>query len=118
MYLQIIIQIKNRVAVGEWEPGYKLPSIRELAVLLKVSVITIKRAYQELETEGVIVTQQGKGSFIAATSNLSLKLREQDMDEHLLAVVKIAESMNLSPEALIQRLEQMIDEHKKSEEPL
>src|SRR5580698_10299065 len=62
MYLQIMEQIKQRIAMGEWAPGSEIPSIRQLAVALRVSVITIKRAYLELEREGAIVTQHGKGS--------------------------------------------------------
>jgi transcriptional regulator, GntR family len=65
MYLQIMEQIKQRVAQGDWAQGEKVPSIRELAVATSVSVITVKRAYQELEREGVLVTQQGIGSFVA-----------------------------------------------------
>ena len=58
IYLQIMEQIKQRVAVGDWIEGQDIPSIRQLAVDLQVSVITVKRAYLELEREGVIVTQQ------------------------------------------------------------
>ena len=68
MYLQIMEQVKQRVAVGDWAPGDEIPSIRQLAMALRVSVITIKRAYLELEREGVIVTQHGKGSIIAPRS--------------------------------------------------
>src|SRR5260221_7792201 len=52
MYLQIMEQIKQRVAVGDWARGAEIPSIRQLAVGLRVSVITVKRAYLELEREG------------------------------------------------------------------
>ena len=48
MYLQIVEQIRHRIAIGDWRPGYELPSIRALAVALQVSVITVKRAYLEL----------------------------------------------------------------------
>ena len=65
MYLQIMEQIRHRIAVGDWEPGRELPSIRALAASVQVSVITVKRAYLELEREGVIVTRQGIGSFVA-----------------------------------------------------
>lgn len=107
MYLQIIEQIKNRIALGDWQPGSKLPSIREFAVALKVSVITVKRAYQELENEGVINTQHGKGSFVAADKNLDEKLREQDMNDHLLQAIKIARSLGLDLEQLKAKLEQV-----------
>jgi len=71
MYLQIMEQIRQRVALGDWKPGQDIPSIRQLAVALEVSVITVKRAYLELEREGVIVTQHGKGSSIAAVPRRS-----------------------------------------------
>lgn len=104
MYLQIIEQIKNRVAIGDWPQGKKIPSIRELAVATKVSVITVKRAYQELESEGIIVTQQGKGSFIAEISNLNNKLKEQEVNKHLLEAINIARSIGMGVEELQQRL--------------
>lgn len=56
LYLQVIEQVKQRMAVGDLLPGTELPSIRELAAGLKISVITIKRAYLELERDGVIAT--------------------------------------------------------------
>ena len=65
MYLQIMEQIRRRIAIGDWQPGHELPSIRALAAAVQVSVITVKRAYLELERDGVIVTRQGKGSFVA-----------------------------------------------------
>src|ERR1700685_1069209 len=83
MYLQIMEQIKQRIAVGEWASGEEIPSIRQLAVALRVSVITIKRAYLELEREGVIVTQQGKGSRVASNAGLGARLRQQELEQHL-----------------------------------
>src|SRR5215472_10320699 len=83
IYLQIIEQIKRRIAVGDWPEGHALPSIRQLAVDLRISVITVKRAYLELEREGVIVTQQGKGSHVASMPGLGAKLREQELSQHL-----------------------------------
>ena len=70
MYLQIMEQIKQRIIVGDWAEGQPIPSIRQLAVDLEVSVITVKRAYYELEREGVIVTHHGKGSHVASTPGL------------------------------------------------
>lgn len=104
MYLQIMAQIKQRITSGDWPIGTPLPSIREMAVAAKVSVITVKRAYQELEAEGVIVTQQGKGSFVAQIENLSVKLKEEEMDKHLKAALAIAQSLGLDLAQLQQRL--------------
>lgn len=104
MYLQIMEQIRQRVAVGEWVPGEEIPSIRQLAVALRVSVITVKRAYLELEREGVIVTQQGKGSIVAPDPELSPRLYDQEFTEHLDQVVRLAALLGLTPEELAARL--------------
>lgn len=69
MYRQIVDQITARVMAGDWPPGSALPSIRELAAHNGVSVITVKRAYLELEHAGVIVTRHGKGSFVAESTD-------------------------------------------------
>jgi GntR family transcriptional regulator len=103
MYLQIMEQVKQRVAVGEWAPGDEIPSIRQLAMDLRVSVITIKRAYLELEREGVIVTQQGKGSIIARNPDLSPRLYNEEFSEHLEKVAQLGELLGLSSEEIARR---------------
>lgn len=65
LYEQIERQVIEQILNGELQPGSDLPSIRALARELKISVITVKRAYENLEAEGYIVTRQGKGSTIA-----------------------------------------------------
>lgn len=104
MYLQIIEQIRHRVATGDWPPGQEIPSIRALAVDLRVSVITVKRAYLELERAGVIVTRQGKGSFVADDVDLGASLKEQELDQHLVAAVEIADLLGLDSAELEARL--------------
>jgi len=104
MYLQIIEQIRHRVAVGDWKPGHELPSIRGLAVATQVSVITVKRAYLELERGGVIVTRQGKGSFVADNVDLSTQLKHEELDEHLRAAAEIGRHLGLSADDLANRL--------------
>ena len=104
IYLQIMEQIKRRVAVGDWAEGQPIPSIRQLAVDLQVSVITVKRAYLELEREGVIVTQQGKGSFIAPTAGLGMRLQEQELQKHLEQAIRLSAILGLRPEELEGRL--------------
>ena len=109
MYLQIMEQIKQRVAVGDWPRGEEIPSIRQLAVELNVSVITIKRAYLELEREGVIVTQQGKGSTVAADAGLGARLYGQDLARHLDEAARLGALLGLSPAELASRLRQACD---------
>jgi GntR family transcriptional regulator len=106
MYLQIMEQIKQRIAVGDWVEGQPIPSIRQLAVDLQVSVITVKRAYYELEREGIIVTHHGKGSRVSATMGLRPRLREQELQQHLERAARIAAELGMSPEELEDRLQE------------
>ena len=107
MYLQIVEQIRHRVAVGDWLPGQEIPSIRALAVDLQVSVITVKRAYLELEHAGVIVQRQGRGTFVAEDASLGDSLKEQELDEHLTAAAEIGELLGLDADALAARLREV-----------
>jgi GntR family transcriptional regulator len=104
MYLQIMEQMRHRIAVGDWPPGHEIPSIRAMAVATKVSVITVKRAYLELERAGVIVTRQGKGSFVADNVDLGRQLKHEELDEHLRAAVEIGRHLGLETDQLVERL--------------
>ena len=103
MYLQIMEQIKQRVAVGEWAPGQEIPSIRQLAMALRVSVITIKRAYLELERDGVIVTQQGRGSFVVLNPNLAPRLYDEEFVEHIEQAARLGTMLGLTSDEIARR---------------
>jgi len=107
LYLQVKEQIRHRVAIGEWAPGRELPSIRALAAAISVSVITIKRAYLELELEGVIVTRQGKGSFVAEGAELAPGLRTAELDEQLKTALRTARSIGLDADAVAERVREL-----------
>ena len=77
IYAQITRQIKQQILSGALRPGDALPSIRLLAKELRISVITTKRAYEDLERDGFILTQQGRGSFVAEQNPALLR------EEHL-----------------------------------
>jgi DNA-binding transcriptional regulator YhcF (GntR family) len=109
MYLQIMEQIKQRVAVGDWPRGEEIPSIRQLAMALNISVITVKRAYLELEREGVIVTQHGKGSTVATDLSLEPRLYDQELDQHLGQAVRLGTLLGLGVEDLESRLREAAD---------
>src|SRR3954470_23308205 len=104
IYLQIIEQIKRRIAVGDWTEGQPIPSIRQLAVELQVSVITVKRAYLELEREGVIVTQQGRGSRVASTPGLGMRLHQEELQQHLEQAIRLSALLGIKPKELESRL--------------
>jgi GntR family transcriptional regulator len=107
MYLQIVEQIRRRVAVGDWQPGQEIPSIRALAAATRVSVITVKRAFLELEHEGVLVTRQGRGTFVAETVALAQNLRQRELDEHLARAIGVGRELGLSATELEARLREV-----------
>ncbi len=111
IYAQIASQIKGAILAGELAEGEPLPSIRALANDLRISVITTKRAYAELEEAGFIDTVQGKGSFVAG-GNLEL-LREERLRrvESLLAqAVAEAASAGVAPDELHAMLDLMAED--------
>lgn len=104
MYLQIMEQIRQRIALGDWPAGHELPSIRTLAVATQVSVITVKRAYLELEREGLIVTRAGKGSTVSDNIELASIVRLQELTQHLAAAAEIGRQLGLSGKEIEKRL--------------
>jgi GntR family transcriptional regulator len=110
IYLQIIEQIKRRIAVGDWTEGQPIPSIRQLAVDIQVSVITVKRAYLELEREGVIVTQQGRGSRVASTPGLGIRLHQEELQQHLKEAIRLSALLGIEPKELETRLREASDD--------
>ena len=109
MYLQILEQVRRRIAIGDWQPGDELPSIRGLAASVQVSVITVKRAYLELERSGIIVTRQGKGSFVADTADLRTRLQHGELDEHLSSAIEVSRQLGLGATELEGRLRKLWD---------
>lgn len=104
MYEQIMEQITAKVMAGDWRPGQSLPSIRELASASSVSVITVKRAYLELERAGVIVTRQGKGSFVADTQDLAKQLVRDEFDAHLMGMVSAAHKLGMGEKEVVEHV--------------
>lgn len=84
LYHQIEVQLRALIVSGQLQEGTMLPSIREFAQTLKCSVITVKRVYSDLETEGLLRTRQGTGTYVA-------QVGEQERDRHRLSAV--AEAM-------------------------
>ena len=103
IYDQIYSQIKNLIISGELAPGDTLPSIRSLAKDLRISVITTKRAYDELEAEGFLYTVAGKGCFVAE-KNVEL-IREEHLKQieaHLQSAVELTAACGLTKEELLK----------------
>lgn len=111
IYDQIFSQIKNQIISGALEEDTMLPSIRGLAKDLRISFITTKRAYEELEKEGFIYTLPGKGCYVAP-KNIEL-LREENLkkiEEYIDEVVRLAASCNLSKQDIIEMVNFSLEE--------
>lgn len=105
IYEQIASQIKTLIISGGLNEGDALPSMRLLAKELRISVITTKRAYEELEREGFIVSFTGKGSFVAS-KNIEL-IKEQQLKEienHMQEIVKLSNNCDLSLEEIMEMM--------------
>lgn len=109
MYEQIVEQITSKVLLGDWPANMPLPSIRELAAQTQVSVITVKRAYAELELSGVIVTQPGRGSFVSAHADLQQQLKQQQLAQQLQQLVELARQLQLTDQQLLAQLQQKLE---------
>ena len=105
IYEQISSQIKALIISGQLHEGDMLPSMRLLAKELRVSVITTKRAYEELEREGFITSQTGKGSFVAGkNAELVREAQLQKLEEQLTQAIETARIGNVSLEELQEML--------------
>ncbi len=99
IYEQIVNQLKNGIIAGELKPGEAMPSIRRLASDLEVSVITTKRAYEELEKEGLIRSVSGKGFYVCESNQDYLREKQLMMlEKHMNEMLEECRQAGLSQE--------------------
>lgn len=111
IYEQISSQIKNLIITGELKEGDALPSMRLLAKELRISVITTKRAYEELERDGFIETVTGRGSFVASKNLEFIREEHLRMSEELIGKsVDIAKTGGITLEELMEMLKTLYEE--------
>ena len=105
IYEQIKTSIINQIINDELKEDEAIPSIRNLAQDLKISVMTIKKAYDELEEEGYIISRQGKGSFVAPkNTELAKDKAQKDIEEHITKIVEISNKYNIDKKDVIDIL--------------
>ena len=110
IYEQITTQIKELILTGELQPGQKLPSIRALANGLRISVITTKRAYTDLEAQGFIETVQGKGSFVTGGNvELLREERRRQIEQRLMRLVDDARSADIGDDELREMMDLIME---------
>ena len=111
LYEQIQIQIKSQILNGQLKAGDGLPSIRSLAKELKVSIITIKRAYEELEIDGYLETVTGKGSFVASQNKERLKeVAMYEVESKLEEIIRQAKSVGMTLEEGLEIFKSLYEE--------
>lgn len=110
VYEQIVRQVKSQIMAGDLVAGEQLPSIRALANSLRVSAITTKRAYADLETQGFIEAVQGKGSFVAGgNADLLREERLREVEERLLQAIEAGRALDLGDEELIEMMRTLLE---------
>lgn len=116
IYEQIKLQIIKQILNNELIENEILPSIRLLAQDIKISVMTVKKAYDELEQEGYIVTRQGKGSYVAS-KNLELIREEQQkqIEDYLTKIIDILQSSDIKKEEVIELFNYLYGDDKNEE---
>ncbi len=110
IYEQLTTQIKSLVIDGKLAAGEALPSVRSLAAELKISALTVKKAYDRLEEDGLIVTVHGKGSFVERTdTQLALEFRRHEAEKQLAEALARAEAAGLIREEILETVTLLLD---------
>jgi GntR family transcriptional regulator len=106
IYLQVVERIKERIAAGQLKPGIQLPTVRSLALELRVNFNTVARAYRILDETGIISTQQGRGTYVMniPPPEVSEKIRQKALKALTRRYLADAERLGASPEELDQIL--------------
>ncbi|MBR1529206.1 MAG: GntR family transcriptional regulator [Oscillospiraceae bacterium] len=111
IYEQITSQIKAMVMSGQLKQGDPIPSMRSLAKSLHISVITVQRAYEDLQRDGFVETTVGRGSFISAGGKqFYQEERQRQAEEHLLKAAEIARTSGISLSKLVELLTMFYEE--------
>ena len=104
IYRQLVEQVKGAIASGLLKAGDRLPSHRDLARDLVIAPLTVKRAYDVLEAEGLIATRRGKGTFVEAETSNAAPEAQSDLDVRVDALVRQARLLGLSVQDVIQKV--------------
>lgn len=103
IYTQIVEQIKSQIAAGKVNENDPLPSVRTLSGELKISALTVKKAYDELESEGFVVTVHGKGTYVSGGNSEYIRENQiKEIETDLQKVIDKANFYNISKEELFE----------------
>ena len=113
IYEQITSQIKQMIMTGELKPGESIPSMRSLAKSLHISVITVQRAYEDLQRDGFIETTIGRGSFVSSNNKDFIQEEKQrEIESHLQKAIELSKGNGIPLTKLIDLLKIFYEEEK------
>ena len=120
IYLQVVERIKERLAAGQLKPGDQLPTVRSLALELRVNFNTIARAYRIMDESGIISTQQGRGTYILElpSPEVAESIRMQALQDLTQRYISDAERLGVSPEELDEALHNKVTQWKEQRPPV
>jgi GntR family transcriptional regulator len=112
IYEQLMNQVKNNIISGELAENEALPSVRALSAELRISALTVKKAYDKLEEEGFVITVHGKGTYVAATDKqLAMEARRKTVEDDFAAAVENARSVGLTNEDILEIVQIILEEN-------
>ena len=111
IYEQVVSQIKAEIMTGNLAPESRLPSVRELARDIRISALTVKKAYDTLEQEGFIKTVHGKGSCVAGVNrDLAMEEQKKEVEREMEALLRKARSCGMTDDEITQLFELLMEE--------
>ena len=111
IYEQIVDQVKNQIIAAEILENEALPSVRALSAELKISALTVKKAYDRLEEEGFVVTVHGKGTFVAATDKaLAVEARRKAVEDDFTSAVEKAKNVGMTADEIREIVEIILED--------
>lgn len=111
IYEQLVEQVKNEILSGKLAENEVLPSVRALSGKLRISALTVKKAYDKLEEEGFIITVHGKGSYVAAANRLlAMEARRKAVEDDLAAAVRKARAIGFTGDDILSLVEILLED--------
>ena len=112
IYEQLVDQVKNEIISGALKESEVLPSVRALSGELRISSLTVKKAYDRLEEEGFVITVHGKGTYVAATDRqLAIEARRKTAEDELALSIQHANAIGLSKDEILEIVHIILEEY-------
>ena len=112
IYEQLMDQVKNEIISGGLKENEALPSVRALSGQLRISSLTVKKAYDRLEEEGFVITVHGKGTYVAATDRqLAMEARRKAVEDDLSSAIQKADAIGLTKDEILEIVEIILEDY-------